>query len=162
MIARADGGPKLSIFTNSTTLGDENVVRVLAKFDLVMAKLDCGADACMKKTNRPHPSVPAIDRIVENLVKMKQEIKKYPSHQLAIQTLIFKSMGSTFPSNMTSANLDRLANHYNRIEPDIVQVYTVAREPAEKGIHAISFKEKEQLSVFFNEKLKGKIEVKVY
>lgn len=161
-IGLPDGGPKLSIFTNSTTLDDANVVKVLAKFDFVMAKLDCGTDACMKKTNRPHPSVPGVARIVENLVKLKQEIKKYPTHQLAIQTLLFKSLGGTFPSNMTPTNLDRLANHYNHIVPDIVQVYTVAREPAEKGIHAISFKEKEQLSMFFKGKLKRSIEVKVY
>ncbi|MFX0103380.1 MAG: radical SAM protein [Candidatus Hodarchaeota archaeon] len=158
----SDGGPKLSIFTNSSTLDDENMRKILAKFDFVMAKLDCGSDACFKKVNRPHASVPDIAQIVENLVKLRKEIKKYPSHKFAIQTLIFKSMNSAVPSNMNSVNLERLADHYNTIEPDIVQIYTVARQPAEKGIHAISFKEKKQLLAFFTGKLKESIEIKVY
>ncbi|MBN2152591.1 MAG: hypothetical protein JW839_14150, partial [Candidatus Lokiarchaeota archaeon] len=151
---RADGGPRISIFTNSTTLGDPGIRRVLARFDFVMAKLDCALQPLFLKVNRPDRSVPPVATIIENLALLKQEIQGCPPHQLAIQTLLFKSMNPSIPSNMDEQNIAALAEAYGRIGPHVVQVYTVARDPAENGIYAISAKDKEYLRQFFKQHVK--------
>ncbi len=160
---RADGGPRISIFTNSTTLGDPEIRRVLARFDFVMAKLDCAVQSLFLKVDRPDRSVPPVAAIIKNIALLRQEIKKYPSHQLAIQTLLFKSMNPATPSNMDDQNLAALADAYDRIDPHIVQLYTVARDPAENGIYAISAKDKEYLRQFFKQHVKREnIDVRIY
>ncbi len=160
---RHDGGPRISIFTNSTTLADPEIRRVLARFDFVMAKLDCAVQPLFLRVNRPDRSVPPVATIVENIALLRQAIQKYPPHQLAIQTLLFKSMNPATPSNMDEQNLAALAEAYDRIDPHVVQVYTVARDPAENGIYAISAKDKEYLREFFKQHVKRKdIDFRIY
>lgn len=160
---RADDGPRLSVFTNSTTLGDSNIRRVLAKFDLVMAKLDCAVQPLYLKVNRPDRSVPPVATIIEHIALLGQEIKRNPPHKLAVQTLLFKSMNAAMPSNLSEENLGALAEAYDRIDPHLVQVYTVARDPAENGIYAISAKDKEYLRAFFKQHVKRKsIDIRIY
>ncbi|MEX2684607.1 MAG: hypothetical protein Q6373_023755 [Candidatus Sigynarchaeota archaeon] len=160
---RPDGGPRLSVFTNSSTLGDPGIRHVLAKFDFVMAKLDCALQPLFLKVNRPDRSVPPVATIIENIALLCQEIRKNPSHQLAIQTLLFKSMNPGTPSNMDEENLAALADAYDRIEPHVVQIYSVARDPAENGIYAFSAKDKERLRQFFEQHVKRKnIDIRIY
>lgn len=150
-LTRADMGPLLSIFTNSTTLGDPAIRSILAKFDLVMAKLDCAVQDLFKKVNRPDPSVPLVNEIIENIALLREEMRAYPANKLAIQTLLFKSMNPSIPSNLNDENLEALAKSYEFIKPHIVQIYSVARDPAETGIYAISAKDKEDLREYFKQ-----------
>ncbi len=163
-INRPDGGPKISIFTNSTTLQDPAVVATLGKFDLVMAKLDCATEDLFKKVNRPHASVPRVGEIIKNITILRERMEKSsPRNLLAIQTLLFKSLNKYTPTNTAKDHLEALADAYLAIRPDVVQVYSVAREPAEKGIHALSLGDKANLRAFFERRLANTgILVKVY
>lgn len=156
-------GPMISIFTNSTTLGDEWIRSILAKFDFIMAKLDCAIQSCFQKINRPHSSVPPVNEIIENMRLLREELNKHPKHKLAIQTLLFNSLNPNIPSNIKNANLNALAKAYEKIKPHVVQIYTVAREPAEKGIYALSQKEKNNVRHFLDKNVKDKnIEINIY
>ena len=162
-LARPDMGPLLSIFTNSTTLGYPEIRAVLAKFDLVMAKLDCAVQDLFKKVNRPDPSVPPVSEIIENIKLLRDEMREYPANKLAIQTMLFKSMNPSIPSNMNDENLEALATSYEFIRPHIVQIYSVARDPAEPGIYALSTKDKEDLKVFFSQHVNtDEIDIRIY
>ncbi|HME51602.1 MAG TPA: hypothetical protein VKM55_05250 [Candidatus Lokiarchaeia archaeon] len=162
-IARPDMGPLLSIFTNSTTLGDPSIRSVLARFDLVMAKLDCAVQDLFKKVNRPDPSVPPVSEIIENIALLREEMQAYPANKLAIQTLLFKSMNPSIPSNLNEENLEALAKAYDYIRPNIVQIYSVARDPAEAGIYAISAKDKEDLKEYFSQHVNAtEIDIRIY
>jgi len=162
-INRPDMGPLLSIFTNSTTLGDPVIRAVLVKFDLVMAKLDCAVQDLFKKVNRPDPTVPHVSEIIENIALLREEMRAYPANKLAIQTLLFKSMNQSIPSNLNDENLEALAKAYEYIRPHIVQIYSVARVPAEGGISAISARDKEDLRAFFSEHVNTEeIDIRIY
>ncbi|MHA1681746.1 MAG: radical SAM protein [Promethearchaeota archaeon] len=161
-INRNDGGPRISIFTNSTTLEDESILDTLAKFDLVMAKLDCALESHFLKINRPHSSVPRVSGIIKNLVRLRERMEVIEGNQIAIQTLLFRSNNPRIPSNIETENLEALVNAYNRILPDLVQIYTVARKPAERGIYAISSREKEHLRHYFSEKVDKRVTIVVY
>ena len=58
-------------------------------------------------------------------------------HKLAIQCLIYNSYKKDFISNNNPTNIEQLAQAIKKIRPDIVQVYSVARIPAQYFVFAI-------------------------
>jgi wyosine [tRNA(Phe)-imidazoG37] synthetase (radical SAM superfamily) len=77
--------------------------------------------------------------------------------------LLFNSLNPRIPSNVENLNLSALAEAYDKIKPHIVQIYTLAREPAEKGIYALSQKEKANIRHFLDENVKDKnIVINIY
>jgi wyosine [tRNA(Phe)-imidazoG37] synthetase (radical SAM superfamily) len=166
---RGDDGPVMTIFTNSSTIVDPKIQQILMQFELVIAKLDCATEILFRKSNRPHLSVPPIKDIIENLKNLRMNMDKIQSydstekpHQLAIQTLLFKSDHPEIPSNYCPENLEALATAYRYIEPHRIQIYSVSRIPAEEGIHAILGEEKQNLRNFFTVKIPSRIAWRVY
>ncbi|HMF31957.1 MAG TPA: radical SAM protein [Candidatus Lokiarchaeia archaeon] len=125
--------PTITVFTNSTTLSNPEVRSTLAQFDLILAKLDVGTQDDLERVNRPHPGVPRIEEIVEGLISLKNELP--PGHKLAIQSLFFRlmNMGEGDPVDIAAWCEQILA-----IQPDIVQIYSVARSPAEPDVIPVS------------------------
>jgi len=48
---------KIVLFTNSTLLGDPDVLEQLDSFDIIIAKLDAASEEMFRIVNRPHPSI---------------------------------------------------------------------------------------------------------
>ena len=125
------------ILTNSSTFEYPDIRECLSKFDIVIAKLDAGLPHYFKHTNQPHHSVPPIDQIKENIKKLKSEMKM--GCKLYIQSLLYKVQPpSSIQSNATGDNIVAIANAINEIQPDQVQIYTVARQPAERSVRKLS------------------------
>ncbi|MFX1308776.1 MAG: hypothetical protein ACFE8C_03690, partial [Promethearchaeota archaeon] len=114
-----------------------------------------------KRTNRPHHDTPNIEIIIESLIKLKQEIPK--GHKLAIQSLIFNSYKEDFIPNNNSTNILDLAHALKRIKPDIVQIYSTARIPAEYFVFSIEDNRKREIAAIFKEIIDDdKIEINIY
>lgn len=127
----------LTLLTNSTLIDQPQVQEAVLKFDLVIAKVDAGSQELFNAVNRPHYSVPPLNYIVKNLQLLKFKMRK--EAKLIIQTLLFKvRAGSSLRSNATRGNVVEMANIViNEIVPDQVQVYSVAREPAEHDVISV-------------------------
>lgn len=124
--------PQLTVFTNASTVTVPRVRAVLGQFDLVLAKLDAGTQADFERVNRPHPAVPPLDEIVAGLARLRSEMP--PGHRLALQSLFFRSTRSTRSSGgpeRPAVALDAWIRQVRRVAPHEVQVYTIARSPAE-------------------------------
>lgn len=153
--------PKLTLFTNSSTLSFEDVRNRIKQFELVLAKLDVAIDADFKRTNCPHKDIANIDVIIESLVKMKKEMLK--GHRFAIQCLICRSYREDFIANENAENIEQLAYAIKKIKPDIVQVYSIARMPAQYYVFAIDQDKKNEIVKKFNEIINDeKVEVNSY
>ncbi|MFW9972195.1 MAG: hypothetical protein ACFFDF_18560 [Candidatus Odinarchaeota archaeon] len=153
--------PVITLFTNSSTLYIERVRKSVRQFELVLAKLDAANNTDFKNTNRPHHDVPNIDIIIESLIKLKKEMPK--KNRLAIQCLIFNSYKEDFTPNNNSTNIFDMANALKRIKPDIIQIYSTARIPAEYYVFSIDDKRKREIANIFKEIINDdKIEIKVY
>jgi wyosine [tRNA(Phe)-imidazoG37] synthetase (radical SAM superfamily) len=61
---------KVALFTNSTLLGDPEVLEQLDAFDIIIAKLDAASEEMFRTVNRPHPSIHFQD-ILEGIRKAK-------------------------------------------------------------------------------------------
>ena len=139
--------PILTLFTNSSTLHFEEIRERVKQFELVLAKLDVGLDSDFKRINRPHRNTPKVEDIVKALVKLKQEMP--PKHKLAIQCLIFNSYEKDFVANDTHKSISEIARALKRIKPDIVQIYSTARIPAEYFVYGLSEERKKEIENIF-------------
>jgi len=153
--------PKLTLFTNSSTLHFEEIRQRVKNFELILAKLDAGNIDDFKRTNRPHHEVPNFETIVNSLVKLKQEMPE--NHKLAIQTLIYDSYNEDFIPNDNSKNIIDVAQTLKKIKPHIIQIYSTARIPAEYFVFSIDDKRKKEIASIFKEVINDdKIEINIY
>lgn len=146
--------PKLTLFTNSSTLHYEEVRERVKQFEFVLAKLDVATNGDFKRSNRPHDDSPDIETVIDSLVKLRQEMPE--NHQLAIQTLFFNSYKDDFIPNNNSKNLDKLGRAIKRIKPNFVQIYSIARIPAEYFVYAIDDTRKSEIVNHIEEIVKDK------
>jgi wyosine [tRNA(Phe)-imidazoG37] synthetase (radical SAM superfamily) len=135
--------PILTLFTNSSTLHIKQIRKRVKEFDLVLAKLDVATAEDFQRTNAPHPEVPDIETIIDALVRLKQEMPK--NHKIAIQSLIYDSYREDFIPNKNSTNISKLALAIKKIKPDIVQIYSVARIPANYFVFSIDDTRKKEI-----------------
>ncbi|UCC19663.1 MAG: hypothetical protein JSV62_16445 [Promethearchaeota archaeon] len=153
--------PLLTLFTNSSTLHIDKIRDRVKQFELVLAKLDAANNVDFKRTNRPHLDTPKIEMIIESLIKLKKQMSKH--HKLAIQCLIFNSYREDFISNNNSTNIFNLAEALKKIKPDIVQIYSTARIPAEYFVYSIDDSRKREISSIFKDTINDdRIEINVY
>lgn len=140
--------PLITLFTNSTTLYLEEIRNRVRYFDLVLAKLDTATNEDLRRTNRPHEDCPKIETIVDSLIKLRKEM---PEKKLAIQCLISKSYRKDFISNDNKENIEQLAYLIKKINPNIVQLYSIARIPSEYYVYAIDEQRKKEIVKVFRE-----------
>lgn len=153
--------PKLTLFTNSSTLIFDEIRERVRQFELVLAKLDVATSNDFVQTNRPHPETPKIEVIIDSISKLKKEMPN--EHKLAIQCLFYNSYKQEFISNNNSENIKRLAYAIKKIEPDLVQIYSTARIPAESFVFAIDDLTKRKIINIFEKIIQNdKIKIKYY
>lgn len=127
----------ITLLTNASTCDSSEVQDTLLKFDLIVAKIDAGSQDLFNAVNRPHYSVPPLNYLIKNLQLLKFKLKR--DSKLIIQTLLFKVRpGSHLTSNATRENIVELAySAINKIVPDQVHIYSIAREPAEHDVISV-------------------------
>ncbi|MFX0056883.1 MAG: hypothetical protein ACFE85_01040 [Candidatus Hodarchaeota archaeon] len=140
--------PIITLFTNCTTLNLNEIRERVKQFDLVLAKLDAATEEDYKRTNRPNPRSPSINAIIHSLIKLRAEMQE---KKLAIQCLIYNSYRKDLLSNNNNENIVKLAHAIKRINPDIVQLYSVARIPAEYFVFSIDEERKKWIVKIFKE-----------
>ena len=138
-----DTKPIITLFTNSSTIHLEEIRQEVKQFELVLAKLDAATPDDFQRANNPHRETPKIDTIIESLVKLKKEMPK--SHKLAIQSLIYNSYREDFIPNSNDTNITNLANAIKKIKPDSVQIYSVARIPANYYVFSIDKEKRREI-----------------
>ncbi|MFX1273529.1 MAG: hypothetical protein ACFFBP_10365 [Promethearchaeota archaeon] len=138
-----DKKPTLTLFTNSSTLHFNEIRERVKQFELVLAKLDAVTQKDFLTTNRPHEETPEIGTIIESLMKLKNEMPN--ENKLAIQCLIYNSYREDIISNNNDENIKELALAIKKIKPDIVQIYSIARIPAQYYVFAISEERKKEI-----------------
>ena len=152
--------PMITLFTNSTTLYLEEIRERVKHFDLVLAKLDAATDKDLIRTNRPHKDCPDVATIADSLTKLK---KVMPTNKLTIQCLISRSYRDDFLSNDNAENIEQIAYLIKEINPDIVQLYSIARIPSEYFVYAIDEKRKMEIVKIFREIINNElIEINYY
>lgn len=140
--------PSITLFTNSTTLYLDEIRDRVKEFDLVLAKLDVSTNTDYKRSNRPHEKCPDIETIIQSLVELRKDMD---NNKLALQCLIYNSNNPDFSSNNNDTNIENLAYAIKRIEPNFVQLYSIARIPSEYYVYSTSEERKKEIVNFLKQ-----------
>ena len=139
--------PHLTLFTNSSTLHFEDIQDRVMNFEVVIAKLDVATQADYMRTNRPHALCPENSKIIDSLIDLR---KKMISNKLVLQCLMLNSHHEKYTPNFNENNIEKLAFAIKKIKPDEVQIYSLARIPAEYFVFSIDEEQKNQIKNVFN------------
>ncbi len=118
---------KVAILSNSTCLDRREVLAGLKKLDVRIMKLDCGTHKSFQRLNRPCEGV-NLEKMVENLKKLEDII---------IQSVFVKG-------RVDSTEEDEVKNWAERlslIKPREVQIYSIDRPVADKGLALVTKEE---------------------
>jgi len=129
LITRAKNlSPKpITILTNATTVMIPEVRETLSKANILLPSLDAATQETFIKINRPAPNI-RIQEIINGLAKLRKKFKG----QIWLEILLVKDI------NDTEKELIELKKAIEKIEPDKVQLNTVARPPADDSAKALS------------------------
>jgi len=111
----------VAVLTNGSLLWQQEVREQVALADVVLPSLDAYDASTFGCINRPHSSL-SYDQLIEGLIALRREFQG----QYWLE--VFLLAGYT----ATPAAVDRIAAVVERIQPDRVQLNTVARPPAEE------------------------------
>lgn len=152
--------PFITLFTNSTTLGSKKIRETITNFDIVLAKLDAATQEDYLRANRPHPGIPDINLIIENLSKLSREITP---NSLILQCLIYNSYRNDIIPNCNEENIRNLAIAINKINPNKVQIYSIGRIPSEYFVFSVDKSLMDRISKIFEELVEDpSIEIRYY
>ncbi len=118
----------IAVLTNSSFVWLSSVRKALEKVDFVLASLDSVRKESFIKVNRPHPGVP-LNKIVEGLKLLREKMQG----KLLLEVLFVKGV------NDSEEDIEALNKTLIYINPHKVQLNTVVRPPAEKGVEPVSF-----------------------
>jgi len=131
----------LALLTNGTLFWMPEVRREVAELDLIMPSLDAADPDTFTRINRPHPDLD-VERVIEGLVALRREFEG----QIWLEVLLVSGI------NDADAELDRIAEAVARIDPDKVQLNTVARPGSEAWAVAASLDVQERARDVFGER----------
>jgi wyosine [tRNA(Phe)-imidazoG37] synthetase (radical SAM superfamily) len=133
------------LLTNSSLLYREDIRRKVAKFDVVVAKLDAGDEKTYRIVNRPIKDTPDIEAIKESIKKLKKEM----NGRLMTQTMFLKTNFDF--TNCEGEELTHLMHALVNIEPDTIQIDTPYRPGGEKILKPASVDELSTIAKSFEE-----------
>jgi len=110
----------IAVLTNGSLLWMPDVRDSLMQADLVLPSLDAGTDALFKYVNRPHDDI-TFDKMLEGLVKFRDEY----SGKFWLEILLLGGVTTV------EAQVNTMSHCIRRIRPDMVQLGTATRPPAE-------------------------------
>jgi len=119
-------GVPLAILTNGSLLTDEDVTDACMLADLVVPSLDAGDEETFKRVNRPAGGL-TLGCIVDGMVSFRA---KHPG-QVWLEVMLVSGV------NSDDAQIEKILDAAGRINPDLVQLNTVVRPPAETGARPV-------------------------
>ena len=113
---------KVSVLSNATLIGREEVAKALMRVDNPILKIDASSDELIRKINKPAGTY-SLDAVVKNL-------KKFDG-QFILQTMFLRS--PDFDAAAPEA-LNRWMDIVRELKPREVMVYTIDRETPDKSL----------------------------
>jgi wyosine [tRNA(Phe)-imidazoG37] synthetase (radical SAM superfamily) len=111
----------VAVLTNGALLADPQVRIDLLAADIVVPSLDAARAATLAAINRPAPECADPERIIEGLVAFAEEF----GGKIWLEILLVAGV------NDSEEDIAALVSAVGRIRPDLVQLNTVVRPPAE-------------------------------
>jgi wyosine [tRNA(Phe)-imidazoG37] synthetase (radical SAM superfamily) len=116
----------VTVLTNGSMLWSKEVRRQLLHADLVIPSLDAATPALFQAVNRPHEDL-SFEKMVQGLIDFRKEF----TGKYWLEVMLLGGQTGI------DAEVKKLAELAARIQPDIIQLNTVVRPPAEYFADAV-------------------------
>ncbi len=125
-------GAKVTVLSNATMVHLNDVFDALKLADNNVLKLDAGTEEMYRLINRG-PQKLQLEQIVENLMKF--------AGKLTVQTLFLKgTVDGMLINNTTESEVHAWLGHLQRIKPELLMIYPIARATPASGLEKIEKK----------------------
>jgi wyosine [tRNA(Phe)-imidazoG37] synthetase (radical SAM superfamily) len=131
----------VAVITNGSLLYDEKVGEDLLQADIILPSLDAGSSEIFLRINRPHSDL-SIEKVIQGMV----EFRKVYQGQIWLEILFCRVV------NDSGAELKRMKEVVDRIQPDLIHLNTVVRPPSEEWAIPLSQKEMEEIRTFLGDR----------
>lgn len=121
---------KISVLSNAWQLDKPHVVEGLLQVDNAILKLDSAVPATLLKMNRPVAPAFSMETLIEQLASFRGECM--------VQTMFLRGAGV---DNTTPEEIDAWLSALKRIQPSLVQLYSINRKVPIEGIEHVSEEE---------------------
>lgn len=132
-------GSAISVLSNSTKVNDKNIFNALLMVDLPILKLDSACEDTFQKINRPKGSFD-LNNIIDRLCDFKGRV--------TIQTLFLRGIYNNIKvDNTTAKEIESWLKALQKIKPENVMIYSIARDTAVDGLEKIDPEELHAIAV---------------
>lgn len=130
---------KVSVLSNSTQLGREDVVKALKRCDNRILKLDAGTDEMMRRIDLPVNKELTVERIMGWLAAFESDF--------TLQTCFLRGEHDGKPiDNTTPEELQAWYRAVERLHPKQIMIYVIDRKTPEEHLEKISREEMERIA----------------
>ena len=134
---------EIVVLSNGSLAHQPKVKEALDRVDRNILKLDTGIEQTFQVLNQPPPGI-KLERIIGNL--------KLFNKNLIIQTLFIRGTYEGLAiDNTTPQEISRLLELYHDINPDEVQVYTIARDTPINTLNKVPLSDLEDIAASIEE-----------
>ncbi len=121
---------KISVLTNSTRIGDNQVADALRRIDNNILKLDSAIDGTVQRLDRPNSPDYSVERVISELSQFKETG--------IIQTMLLRGEhdGNTI-DNTTETEISALIDAYRQIRPRSIMLYSIDRKTPAERLHKV-------------------------
>lgn len=148
---------KLTLLTNSTNLDKKELLKSLALFDHIIAKLDTAINKTFHEINKPANRNLHINTIIAALKQLAEQID-----HLSLQILLFEADKYDFNANTSQEELVALSDAVCQIKPKEVQIYTISRAGAVEWIEPAASDKLQELKRVIDFKCGKDVQAKTY
>lgn len=125
---------KVSVLSNSTMLGNENVVKALKKVDMNILKLDSAISPSLRAINQPASTGVQPYGVVADM--------KQFNGKCIVQTMFLRGdHNGLHIDNTSDEEVEALIAAYKEIEPQEVMIYSIDRKTPEESLQKVSAEE---------------------
>jgi len=128
----------VAVLTNGSLLWIDAVRDAISGADLIMPSLDAGSEETFLRVNRPHSGI-LFKEMIEGLRLLREEFKG------PVWLEVFITGGVTDTEN----EISKIKNLVDYIAPELVQLNTTVRTPAEEFAGLVNREKMEEISAFF-------------
>lgn len=129
---------RIAVLTNATRINNPEIAGSLILADDCMLKLDAGTEETFQKINQP------VDLIT--LDDITSYISQFPG-RIAIQSMFIRKKSSQeVIDNTTETELEKWLERLKKIKPDVVYIYSVARDTPSENVEKFFFNELENIA----------------
>jgi wyosine [tRNA(Phe)-imidazoG37] synthetase (radical SAM superfamily) len=129
---------RVAVLSNASKIGNPSVFKALNKADQSILKLDAGTDKTCRLINRPAENYD-FDEVIYNLKRFKGN--------LIIQSLFFKGYyKGHYIDNSQPRELEKWLLLIDEIRPQMVMIYTFARDTAAADLQKLSYDELKKIA----------------